>query len=243
MGRIKFKFQMSGDKPKRPLSGYFRYLATIRATVKEENPDMAYTDQVKVCGTMWLELPQEEKDAFNKKYEEELQPYKDKLSAWEEKNPDHKELAKEKRATKKEAREERAGKVSKREKSKATKEQRKDEDKSDSEKEKKAKGKKPADKSKDTVSGKDKSKDTAADKDKSKVAAKKSKKETEVFQFKILLKGVVKPPVWRRIQVKQTATFADMHPAILNSMGWGGGHLHMFRMKDPADPTNRQNYV
>jgi hypothetical protein len=58
------------------------------------------------------------------------------------------------------------------------------------------------------------------------------KKFAHVYQFKITLKGS-KPPIWRRIQVPETYTFWDLHVAIQNAMGWGGGHLHAFEMRHP----------
>ena len=45
------------------------------------------------------------------------------------------------------------------------------------------------------------------------------------FIFKITLKGVTKPPVWRRLDVPASLTFKKFSDAILDSMGWGGGHL------------------
>ena len=48
------------------------------------------------------------------------------------------------------------------------------------------------------------------------------------FIFKITLKGVAKPPVWRRLDVPASLTFKKFSDAILDSMGWGGGHLWHF---------------
>jgi len=59
------------------------------------------------------------------------------------------------------------------------------------------------------------------------------KKFAHVYQFKITLKGS-KPPIWRRIQVPETYTFWDLHVAIQNAMGWGGGHLYAFEMRHPV---------
>lgn len=53
-----------------------------------------------------------------------------------------------------------------------------------------------------------------------------------VFQFKVTLM-VVRPPVWRRIQIPHTCNFWDLHIAIQDAMGWSGYHLHEFRMKSP----------
>ncbi|MFZ1249430.1 MAG: SEC-C metal-binding domain-containing protein [Candidatus Saccharimonadales bacterium] len=47
------------------------------------------------------------------------------------------------------------------------------------------------------------------------------------MQLKISLNGA-KPPIWRRIQLAQDATFLDLHAAIQDAMGWADGHLHEF---------------
>lgn len=59
------------------------------------------------------------------------------------------------------------------------------------------------------------------------------RKFTEVYQFKIVLKGT-KPPIWRRIQVPSTYSFAKLHDAIQSAVGWYGGHLHEFRIRRPS---------
>jgi hypothetical protein len=47
-----------------------------------------------------------------------------------------------------------------------------------------------------------------------------------LYQFKITLKGI-KPPIWRRIQVKD-CTLDKLHEHIQTSMGWTNSHLHQF---------------
>jgi hypothetical protein len=48
------------------------------------------------------------------------------------------------------------------------------------------------------------------------------------FQFKIQLKNVSKPAVWRRVQVSETFTFNQLHNMIQLSFGWGDYHLYQF---------------
>ncbi|MDA2930280.1 plasmid pRiA4b ORF-3 family protein [Acidobacteria bacterium AH-259-O06] len=55
---------------------------------------------------------------------------------------------------------------------------------------------------------------------------------TEVYQFKISLKGL-EPAIWRRIQVPVHYSFWDLHVAIQDSMGWLDYHLHVFRIVNP----------
>ncbi|NQY74337.1 MAG: plasmid pRiA4b ORF-3 family protein, partial [Candidatus Margulisbacteria bacterium] len=37
-----------------------------------------------------------------------------------------------------------------------------------------------------------------------------------------------KPPVWRRVLIKDDITFEDLHRTIQNSMPWSNSHLHSF---------------
>jgi len=50
----------------------------------------------------------------------------------------------------------------------------------------------------------------------------------DIFQLKISLRGVSNPPVWRRVAVPGDIALADLHAVIARSMGWNGGHLHVF---------------
>ena len=48
------------------------------------------------------------------------------------------------------------------------------------------------------------------------------------FQFRIQLKNVQKPPVWRRVIVPESFTFEQFHVVIQESFGWGNYHLFQF---------------
>jgi hypothetical protein len=50
----------------------------------------------------------------------------------------------------------------------------------------------------------------------------------DVCQLKITLRGVSKPPVWRRVAVPAGLTLDSFHGVILQAMGWDGAHLHVF---------------
>ncbi len=50
----------------------------------------------------------------------------------------------------------------------------------------------------------------------------------EILQLKITLKGISKPPVWRRVQVRADTTFAVLHRIIQAAFGWTDTHLHSF---------------
>lgn len=50
----------------------------------------------------------------------------------------------------------------------------------------------------------------------------------QILQLKITLKGISKPPVWRRVQVRADTTFATLHQIIQAAFGWTDTHLHSF---------------
>lgn len=56
----------------------------------------------------------------------------------------------------------------------------------------------------------------------------KSKDVGVVYQLKITLRDI-KPPVWRRLQVKD-CMLSQLHDDIQTCMGWDGGHLHAFEI-------------
>jgi Plasmid pRiA4b ORF-3-like protein len=49
-----------------------------------------------------------------------------------------------------------------------------------------------------------------------------------VYQLKITLRGVVKPPVWRRIAVPAALPLDLLHEVIQQAMGWEDEHMHVF---------------
>ena len=59
--------------------------------------------------------------------------------------------------------------------------------------------------------------------------AKKLKPTQCLYQFKITLLGA-KPPIWRRIQVRD-CTLDKLHEHIQTAMGWTNSHLHQFEIK------------
>jgi hypothetical protein len=49
-----------------------------------------------------------------------------------------------------------------------------------------------------------------------------------VYQLKITLRDVSKPPVWRRVLVRAGITLRDLHEVIQQAMGWENYHMHAF---------------
>ena len=52
-----------------------------------------------------------------------------------------------------------------------------------------------------------------------------------VFTIKAQLKGITKPPVWRRIRIVGGASFGQLHEALQAAFEWEGCHLHVFQPK------------
>ncbi|MEM9847639.1 MAG: plasmid pRiA4b ORF-3 family protein [Bacteroidota bacterium] len=51
---------------------------------------------------------------------------------------------------------------------------------------------------------------------------------SNILQFKVQLLDVSKPPIWRKIEVREEDTFYDLHHIIQGAMGWYNAHLHQF---------------
>jgi putative DNA-invertase from lambdoid prophage Rac len=65
---------------------------------------------------------------------------------------------------------------------------------------------------------------------KSTMTTRKQSKEPVIYQLKITLKDI-RPPIWRRVQVRSDATLAQLHWVIQISMGWTNSHLHSFNIQ------------
>jgi hypothetical protein len=50
------------------------------------------------------------------------------------------------------------------------------------------------------------------------------------YQLKITLRGVSKPPVWRRVLVPAGIRLDELHEVIQCAMGWDDGHMHSFSL-------------
>ena len=58
---------------------------------------------------------------------------------------------------------------------------------------------------------------------------KKNKKSKSLYQIKVTLAGS-KPPVWRRLIVKDNIRFDQLHLVLQVAMGWFNYHLHQYRV-------------
>lgn len=52
------------------------------------------------------------------------------------------------------------------------------------------------------------------------------------YLFKIKLKGITKPPIWRKVSVPENFTFLQFHEVIQIVFGWYNYHLFEFREKE-----------
>jgi len=51
----------------------------------------------------------------------------------------------------------------------------------------------------------------------------------KIYQLKIQLElNNIKPPIWRRVQVKEDITFEELHEVVQVTMGWSNYHLWNF---------------
>jgi hypothetical protein len=50
------------------------------------------------------------------------------------------------------------------------------------------------------------------------------------FEFSVSLREVLPRP-WRRFRLRATATYADLHEAIMAATGWDGSHLWLFALE------------
>lgn len=49
------------NAPKAPLTGYVRFLNEHREKVRHERPELPFYEITKILGTMWSQMPQEQK--------------------------------------------------------------------------------------------------------------------------------------------------------------------------------------
>jgi len=71
---------ISAEKPKAPVSGYFRYLNDNRSTIKEKLIKQGETDKLNTkitteAGKMWKELSDKDKEPYETIYQEEKEKY------------------------------------------------------------------------------------------------------------------------------------------------------------------------
>lgn len=71
------------------------------------------------------------------------------------------------------------------------------------------------------------------------LAVKTRPRSKKVYRFKITL-AVIKPPIWRRVEVPGNYSFWDFHVAITDCFGWLDYHLHQFEIVNPKTGETEQ---
>ena len=62
------------------------------------------------------------------------------------------------------------------------------------------------------------------------MATRKPPYSSIVYQLKITLRDI-RPPIWRRVQVRASEALAHLHDVAQISMGWTNSHLHSFTVE------------
>ena len=75
------------------------------------------------------------------------------------------------------------------------------------------------------------------------------KKTHLLYQFKVTLRNI-HPPIWRRIQVWEDTTLAQLHRILQIVVGWEDCHLHQFviggrtySVPHPDDELNERRVI
>lgn len=67
----------------------------------------------------------------------------------------------------------------------------------------------------------------------------------KAYQLKVILR-YIRPPIWRRLEVRGDTTLGELHHIIQIAMGWTDSHLHQFVSKDkfygPTHPHSELDY-
>lgn len=58
-----------------------------------------------------------------------------------------------------------------------------------------------------------------------------NKKSESLYQLKVTLTGS-KPPIWRRLIVKDNIRLDELHSVLQITMGWSNYHLHQYRLRN-----------
>ncbi len=64
--------------------------------------------------------------------------------------------------------------------------------------------------------------------------------ERQVIRLRVELLEI-RPPVWRRIEIRADTTFWALHVALQNALGWTDSHLHDFEL--PTRDTGGQTWI
>ncbi|POI22264.1 hypothetical protein CIB84_013989 [Bambusicola thoracicus] len=72
----------SAERPKRPLSAYFRFLRDNQPAFRQQNPDLNSLELVKKLAGVWRELPASQKQVYEEARKTDWQKYQEQLAAY-----------------------------------------------------------------------------------------------------------------------------------------------------------------
>ncbi|NXP71442.1 TFAM factor, partial [Ramphastos sulfuratus] len=72
----------SEERPKRPLTSYFRFLKDNRLAFKQKNPGINTSELVKKLAGAWRELPASQKQVYEEARKRDWQKYKEQLATY-----------------------------------------------------------------------------------------------------------------------------------------------------------------
>ncbi|XP_075361546.1 transcription factor A, mitochondrial isoform X2 [Mycteria americana] len=72
----------SDERPKRPLTAYFRFLKENNSAFRQKNPEMSNMELVKKIASVWKELPASQKQVYEEARKTDWQRYKEQLAAY-----------------------------------------------------------------------------------------------------------------------------------------------------------------
>nr|KAG5692124.1 hypothetical protein BaRGS_014287 [Batillaria attramentaria] len=72
------------NAPKQPLSGYLRFLTERREKIRQQNPNLSFTEISKQLGAEWSGLPQHEKQRYLDEAERDKERYNREMEAYQQ---------------------------------------------------------------------------------------------------------------------------------------------------------------
>ncbi|XP_028402341.1 high mobility group protein 20A-like [Dendronephthya gigantea] len=83
-GKKRKKSMKDTNAPKAPLTGYVRFLNEHREKVRQEKPELPFYEITKILGTMWSQMPQEQKQSYLNEAEKDKERYSKELVEYQQ---------------------------------------------------------------------------------------------------------------------------------------------------------------
>ena len=83
-GKKRKKSLKDTNAPKAPLTGYVRFLNEHREKVRQEKPELPFYEITKILGTMWSQMPQEQKQSYLNEAEKDKERYSKELVEYQQ---------------------------------------------------------------------------------------------------------------------------------------------------------------